>query len=452
MRISFWGGAHEVTGSASEVETGSFKILVDCGMFQGGKQNEEKNEESLGFAPAELTHVLITHAHLDHVGRLPLLIKNGYTGYFYATQPTLELAKLVMEDASRIMRYSHEKTGRALLYNEIDVEMVVDRMKPVNYHEPLQLKHGNEAVTVTFYDAGHIFGSSFIEINDGAKRVVFSGDIGNVNLPIVRETEPLPPGLDLLVSESTYGDRLHSAPGGRETDIQKCIEDTVKRGGVLMIPAFSLERTQELLYFFNDLIEHKNVLPRVPIFLDSPMAIGAMRVYRKYVDYYDREARELVKSGDDIFSFPGLTMTETRDESKRINQVPAPKIIIAGSGMMEGGRIIHHALRYLSDPRNTLMIVGYQSVGTLGRRIIDGARSVEILGEKVQVKCEIRIMSALSAHGDQNKLIDWISVGKPKRILFNHGDPDASVILAKKITTDVAIPTEVVDRAMTTTL
>lgn len=453
MHISFWGGAHEVTGSCSLVETGSYKIVVDCGMFQGGKQNEIKNEQPLGFNAADITHVLITHAHLDHVGRLPLLIKNGYTGFFYATAPTLELAQLVLHDAYGIMRHDHEKHGEPLLYSEQDVEAVVDRFKPVNYHDVVTLKHGTESsVTVEFRDAGHIFGSSFIIISTQRKKVVFSGDVGNVHMPIVRETEALPTDLDLLVCESTYGDRVHEVPGDRELVIKSIIDETVKRGGVLMIPAFSLERTQELLFFLNDLVEHRHTLPDVPIFLDSPLAIGALRVYRKYVDYYDHESAALVKAGDDIFSFPGLQLTETKEQSKRINQVPAPKIIIAGSGMMEGGRILHHALRYLSDPRSTLMIVGYQAYGTLGRRIMEGDKTVEVRGERVKVNCQVRVIHALSAHGDQHKLFDWIKAANPKRVMFNHGDPGASAVLAEKITAAIHIPTEVVDRKMTTAL
>lgn len=450
MQISFWGGAHEVTGSCSQVTTGSYNILVDCGMFQGANNNELKNEEPLVFSPANITHVLITHAHLDHVGRLPILVKEGYTGFFYGTAPTLDLAQLVMEDAFRIMRHNHEREDRELLYTEEDVQGVVDRFKRTDYHKPVTLEQGTEkSVTVEFHDAGHIMGSSFIEINTEGKKIVFSGDIGNINMPIVRETDPLPKNLDLLVCESTYGDRLHEAHEDRELIIKSVIEETVSHGGTVMIPAFSLERTQELLYFLNDLSEHKRILPDVPVFLDSPLAIGAMRVYRQYVSYYDKEAKDLIQSGDDIFMFPGLQLTETRDQSKRINQVAGPKVIIAGSGMMTGGRIVHHLLRYLSDARNTLLVIGYQAEGTLGRRIVDGAKVVEVLGERVQVNCKIKMVGALSAHGDQDKLVKWITDGAPKRVVFNHGDPAASTVLSQKISSLTLIPTAIVERRTT---
>jgi metallo-beta-lactamase family protein len=444
MFVTFYGAAREVTGSNSLLETGGQKILVDCGMFQGGEFNSDKNFNPLAYNPQDLDAVLVTHAHLDHVGRLPLLVKNGYEGHFFATPATRELAELIMLDALEIMEYNERKMGIPTLYHATDVAGVMQRFKPVNYHEELVLparKKGQEEIKVTFYDAGHIFGSAFVLIKSEGKRVVFSGDIGNVIVPILKDTESLPVKLDAVVCESTYGNRVHEPSAERQVILEKMVSEAMGRGGVLMIPSFSLERTQELLYALNDLIDRKKRLPRLPIFLDSPLAIGATRVYRKYVEYYDDEATKLHNNGDDLFDFSGLTMCETREESKKINRVPAPKIIIAGAGMMNGGRIVHHALRYLSDERNTLLIVGYQAKGTLGRKILDGESPVNIMGEQVVVKAHVEAIGAFSAHGDQDKLLDWLGGGGevPKKVLLNHGEPEASEALAKRLKEDLGV-------------
>ncbi len=445
MRITFLGAAGEVTGSSSLVETGQDRILIDCGMFQGGPEQEQSNYEPLPFAPATLTHVLVTHAHLDHVGRLPLLVKQGYRGFFYATPPTAALAGLILNDARGVMEYEEKNTGRPPLYTEEDIAVVLSRFKNVDYDTPTRLKSAADLageIEITFHDAGHIFGSAFIELKSENKKIVFSGDIGNVQVPILRDTAPLPSGLDLLVCESTYGHRRHEAVTERRALIKELVSAAIKRGGVLMIPSFSLERTQELIYELNDLMERHHSLPKIPIFLDSPLAIDALKVYRQYPRYYDVEAKHLISIGDDLFQFPGLIFTYSREESKRINQTPGPKIIIAGAGMMNGGRIVHHALRYLSDERNTLLIIGYQSYGTLGRRILDGESPVIIKGERIPVRCQVKATGALSAHGDQDKLAGWIKEAavKPRQIILNHGEPETSQVLAERFMGDFQVP------------
>lgn len=426
-------------------------------MWQGSQFNEAKNSRPFPFNPAEISGVIVTHAHLDHVGRLPLLVKNGYAGHFYATPPTVELTELILEDALHIMLYNQRHSGSPVLYDSTDISQTMERFKAVDYQQKfsltknLPLPEGEPAegvgVAFTFYDAGHIFGSAFALVEAEAKRVVFSGDIGNINVPILRDTEILPGDLDALVCESTYGNRLHESPMRRQEILQNLISTAIGRGGVLMIPSFSLERTQELVYELNDLVDRKRRLPRVPIFLDSPLAIRATKVYLKYPQYFDEEASRLTKNGDDLFQFPGLITTETKEESKKINQTPGPKIIIAGAGMMNGGRIVHHAMRYLSDEKNTLLIIGYQSENTLGRKILDGASAVEIMGEKISVRCRVQAIGALSAHADQDKLLDWIGGGStvPKKVLLAHGEPAAADALAKRIIGDLGAKATVVD-------
>lgn len=435
MKITFYGAAGDVTGSNSLVEIAGQKFLIDCGMFQGSDFLEAKNSDPLPYDPKDIKAVFITHAHLDHVGRLPVLIKNGFSGYIYTTQPTIELTELTLRDAAQIMHYDHEKFQRPILYTDEDVSKVMAQCKPVKYGEPFSI--GQRDIKFVFHDAGHIFGSAFIEIQappesgqGKGKKVVFSGDVGNEQVPILRDTESLPTDLDALICESTYGDRLHESSAERQRIIETTIADAIGRGGVLMIPSFSIERTQELIYELNDLIDHKQRLRRIPIFLDSPMAIDAVKVFKKYPEYYDAEAHNLIKDGDDMFDFPGMMATYTRDESMKINHTPGSKIIIAGAGMMNGGRILHHALRYLSDEKSTLLIIGYQSKGTLGRQIQEGISPVRVLGEEVAVRCQVRTIGALSAHGDQKKLVNWIGAAKPKQVFLNHGEEASSGALA----------------------
>lgn len=449
MKLTFYGAAGEVTGSCTLLETSKNKILIDCGMFQGSYDSEKKNADPLGFDASTLTAVLITHAHLDHVGRLPLLVKAGYTGFIYATPPTKELTKLILEDAYSVMEYDHRHFGRPMLYELEDVEAALAQFKTIDYHEKFKIENEekkvkkilkikskkDEGVEIYYRDAGHIFGSAFIEINAEGKRLVFSGDVGNINVPILKDTEKLPENVDVLVCESTYGDRLHESPEEREAMLKEAVEKSMARGGVLMVPSFALERTQELLYELNDLIERHRAIKTLPVFLDSPLAIDALKVFRKYPEYYDDEAEKFMKGGDDIFDFPGLSQTYTRDESMKINHTVAPKIVIAGAGMMNGGRILHHAIRYLSDHNNMLLIIGYQSPGTLGWRLLNGAPKVEVHQEKVNVRCEIKMINAFSAHGDKHKLMDWIQNGgkTPKYVILNHGSPDSSNALASSL-------------------
>jgi len=429
MKVTFYGAAHEVTGSCHLIETSSEKILFDCGMFQGGKFNEEKNHEDFSFNPKEIDAVVVSHAHLDHTGRIPKLVRDGFRGPIYGTAGTLELAALIWKDAHNIMKYDNKKTGEPILYSEEDIDRAMSQCESVPYRTPFSI--GNAEVVLK--DAGHIFGSSFIELTAEGKKIGFSGDMGNENVPILQDSETLDP-VDLLICESTYGDRLHEDEKMRKEILLDLVKEGVQRGGTIMMPAFSLERTQEIIYMLDEMAEEDKTLPHFPIFLDSPLAIDALPTYNKYPEYYDAEAATKHKKGNDFFEFKQLTITRTVDESKAINEAPTPKMIIAGSGMMNGGRILHHAVRYLSDPKSTLIIVGYQAEGTLGRKLYEGADHVRIFNEDVAVRCTIKAIGALSAHGDQNKMLDWIgSAGTaPKKVCFVHGDPHAATELAHK--------------------
>lgn len=413
------------------MDTGKKKILVDCGMFQGSDFNEGKNHDGFPFDPKEIDVVLVTHAHLDHVGRIPKLIKDGFEGDILMTEATGELAPLIWEDAYNIMAYDNREFGYPILFNEDDIRLAKSYCQGVNYGEEVDLGDGIKAV---WKDAGHIFGAAFIEITAEGKKVGFSGDIGNENVPILKDTEPLGK-VDLLLCESTYGNRIHETQEARRKIILDLIKEGAERGGTIMVPAFSLERIQEFLYELNKLSEYDKTLPDIPIFLDSPLAINATKVYKKYPQYYDTEAKELHDAGDDFLDFPNLHMTYSKRESQKINHTPGPKMVIAGAGMMNGGRILHHAVRYLSDHNSTLIIVGFQAEGTLGRKLYEGVKRVKIFHEQVDVHCNIQAIGALSAHGDQKKLLNWVGTASHslKEVYCVHGEPVAATELAHRI-------------------
>ena len=436
MKITFFGAAHEVTGSCHLVETNTKRILFDCGMFQGGDFNEGRNADDFPFDPSTVDALLLSHAHTDHSGRIPKLMKDGFSGPIYATKGTAGIAKVIWNDAYKIMTYNNKKYKSPILFTPEDIEQSIQACQGVDYGERVDLGDGDFAM---FKDAGHIFGASFIELHIDGKVIAFSGDIGNNNVPILKETEPLGK-IDVLLCESTYGDRIHETPQERKQVILDHIVEGVKRGGTVMIPAFSIERTQELLYELDELSE-EGKLPDTPIFLDSPMAIDVLPTYKKFPEYYDQEACKQYLKGDDFFAFPQLEITRSKEESKRINNRKGSKIIIAGAGMMNGGRIIHHLFRYLSDPKSTLLIVGYQARGTLGRRLWEGAEKVKIFGQDVEVHCTIKAIGALSAHGDQNKLVDWIKNAEkqPEKVYCVHGEPNAATTLAHRLRDELGI-------------
>lgn len=439
MKITFYGAAREVTGSCYLVETKQARVLVDCGMFQGYRLADAKNFADLPFDPKTIDAVFLTHAHLDHSGRLPVLCRQGFRGPIYATPPTTKLASLVLEDAFHIMQSDFKREYRPMLYEEPDIENALKQFQGVDYSRDIVVKD----LTARPRDAGHIFGSAFFEIHEkGGASAAFSGDLGNVGTHILKPTAQLG-AVDALIIESTYGNRIHEDEKTRETKLREAIERVIKEKGVLIIPAFAIERTQQLLFELNHLVEHKHI-PPVDIYLDSPLAIKATDVMREYPQYYDNEALKLMSMGDDFFDFPGLKMTMSKEESKTINDAPKPKVIIAGSGMMNGGRILHHLVRYLGDSSTTVLVVGYQAEGTLGRMLYGGAKSVEVLGEHIQVKAHIEGIGAYSAHADQNKLFAWVhdASALPKHVYCTHGDEGAAVSLATRIKNELGVPAD----------
>lgn len=464
MKLTFYGGAGSVTGSNYLLEiTGtdnngklitnngesdrprykssviSYKYLVDCGLHQGGNYAEKENFEDFPYDPKSIRAVFITHAHIDHIGLLPKLIKNGFRGTIYSTPPTKDFAEFLLLDSEHILMKEAEREKKPPLYTTEDIDLLMQHWKGVPYHEPIV----EASLTATFFDAGHVLGSAIVKIEWSEKgtprTILFSGDLGNTPAPIVRETERLD-SADYCTVESTYGDRVHEPLESRKEKFEDVIEETVNAGGTLLIPAFALERTQELLYEIDRLFEEGRV-PRVPVFLDSPLAIKLTEVYRKYESYFNAAVKEIVRGGDDILNFPGLTLTLTTEQSKEINHVPPPKIIIAGAGMSHGGRILHHEQRYLSDPKNTVLFVGYQTKGSLGRAIQEGAKRVTIFGEEISVRARHISISGYSAHADQPRLLHWLHPLRAtlKKAFVVQGEGEGSSVLAQKIRDELAV-------------
>ena len=429
LNLGFYGGAGATTGSNFLISDGEKRILIDCGLTQGCRFCEDVNREDFHYDPKRIDVLVVTHAHIDHVGRIPKLVRDGFRGTIYSTPPTREIAELMMTDSLGVLGKEARGEGKPLIYEEADVTKAMSLWKELPYHETLTIGGFN----IELKDSGHILGSSIVVFTYGKKKIAFTGDLGNSPAPLLRDTEPLT-GLDYLVIESVYGDREHEGVGRRKEMLEQNFEDTVPRSDTLMIPAFSLERTQELLYEINSLVEGGRI-PKLPIYIDSPLAIDVTKIYKKYANYFNSDARGVIKSGDDIFHFPGLVFTYTTLESKAIRNVKPPKIVIAGSGMSNGGRIIHHEKLYLPDPASTLLIIGYQVPGSLGRMLQDGAKSVRILGEDVVSRARIETIRGYSAHKDSSALLDVVagSADSLKRVFVVLGEPRSSLFLAQRV-------------------
>lgn len=444
MKISFHGACQEVTGSCILIETAKTKFLVDCGIFQGRLFAEKHNLEKFSFDPKTVDFVLLTHAHLDHCGRLPKLYREGFRGKIYCTNATADFTEIMLLDSAHVILEEAKRYRHQPLYSKSDVEKLIKSFSPLPYRQTQKV---NEEVKIKANDAGHILGSAIFEVwikeNSSPrfageagqeKKLVFSGDLGNPPAPIVKDTEFVA-GADLVFVESTYAGKIHEPSSQRLQLLRQAIQESVGQGGVLLIPAFALERTQEVLYELNYLAENKKI-PFVPIFVDSPLAIKATAVYKKYVDLYDQESKALVMKGDDLFNFPGLHYTESTEESKTINTTPPPKVILAGSGMCIGGRMPHHLKFNLPNPKSQLLIISYQVKGSLGRKLLDGAKFVTIDGQKLKVEAKTSAIGGYSSHADHPKLLNWVSQiinPKPKEVFIVHGEKPANEALASDL-------------------
>lgn len=434
MKLSFHGGVREVTGSCYLLQTAQTNILVDCGMFQGADDVSDINFGDFAFDPAGVQALLVTHAHLDHIGRIPRLVQKGFKGKIISTAATRDLSRLILEDALSLAKYYDRQ-----LFDEKDIEAAFSLWEAVPYHEKREVGD----VTYQLDRSGHILGSSFIELWAEGKHVLFTGDFGNVPSTLLLPPDPVS-GLDYLVIESTYGNRTHEQIAERELKFERALEDAASHGGTLMIPAFATERTQDILYLLNELLHFKRI-PDVPVFVDAPLATRITEVYEQYGGEYREEIRELMVRHPNLFRFKRLKFTESVDDSKAINDVPSPKVIIAGSGMMTGGRILHHARRYLQDPKSILLIIGYQSPRSLGRRLLDGAETVRIFGEEVRVEAEIRQIDGFSAHADEPQLYAFVERTRDtlKRVFVVHGEDAQATHLAQQIRDRLGVQADV---------
>lgn len=413
MKLTFCGGAGVVTGANYLLETTTTKILVDCGMFQGGHEMKGWNEKPFMYDPKGIDAVILTHAHLDHCGRLPLLYKQGFRGAIYATPPAAELAQLILEDSEGIMKMRALETGMARLYAHEDVTGVEGLWKQTQY----QSRQTVGDIEFQLRNAGHILGSAMVEIWADGKKILFTGDLGNEMSPLLPPADVITQA-DYVVIESAYGNRVHEPVRDRKEQLERAIERVIKNKGVLVIPSLAVERTQEILFDLNALVENAQI-PRIPIFIDSPLAIAATEVYQRYQSYFSAQGQEQIKRGDNLFQFPGLTITRSREESKEINNVPPPKVVIAGNGMSTGGRIIYHEQLYLPDPKNILLLVSYQVNGTNGRRLQDGDQVITIGDRQVPVRAQILQALAYSGHADHDQLMAFVQdIERPIQHLF----------------------------------
>ncbi len=441
VKIGFYGAAGEVTGSNFLIETDSHKYIVDCGLFQGADTLADLNDDPFAYVPSDVEAVIVTHAHLDHIGRLPKLVAEGFRGPIFGTRATLELSGLVLRDALDLAIHRHERDNKPLLFTEADLHRTLGLFQAIPYHQRHALL-GEDAVTL--YDAGHILGSATVHLLAGGKKIVFSGDVGHAPNVLLPEPED-EFAADVVVVEGTYGGREREDKKDRLMVLKEAVSWVIERRGVLLIPAFSIERSQELLYMFN-LLFNKHQLPRVPIYLDSPLAIDALHIFERHQELYKQEVQQVRKVDQDIFDFNGLVLAATVEDSKSINEQAPPKVIIAGSGMMAGGRIHHHLKRYLSWPNTYLLIVGYQARGTLGSEILAGNERVNVMGEQVAVHAKIVNAEVFSGHADNSELLDWLAgirLSDQAKLFIVHADEQRTPLFVENIKR--ALPTVTVE-------
>ncbi|MDR1496691.1 MAG: MBL fold metallo-hydrolase [Clostridiales Family XIII bacterium] len=466
MKIKFCGAAEGVTGSCHLVTAGTgespVRILLDCGELQGGKTAEERNRESFPFDPADVDFVILSHAHIDHCGRLPLLVKRGYEGRIFCTEATADLLGIMLRDGAHIHEKEAEwKTRKALragkppaepLYTTADAEEALRHLAPVRYGEVVEAAGGARFV---FKDAGHILGSAVVELwaadATGERKIVFSGDLGQSGRPML-EDPTLIESADCVIMESTYGNRNHEYRENSDKTLADIFIDTSERGGTIVIPSFAVGRAQDLIYELNELYEndpyYSKKLKDVNIYLDSPMAIDATEVFKRNAMLFDKEYKEKVESGDDPLDFMNMQFTKSTDESKALNESDEPKVIVSASGMCEAGRIRHHLKHHLWRGRDAVVFVGYQAAGTLGRYILDGAKTVKLFGEEIYVNARIYDLQGFSAHADHDGLMAWAGgfKRKPEHFFLVHGELQAKKDLARDIEEEIGIRPTVVER------
>ncbi len=422
LKLTFYGGVGSVTGANFLLEDKNTKILVDCGLEQGTAEASLKNRKPFSYDPKTINYLFITHAHMDHIGLIPKLTREGFRGKIYSTVETRELARIMLSDALKLQDDN--------LYSLEDVNKALELWMTVKYDEEFKI---NNEFSVTPKDAGHILGSAMYKFKYGGKNIYFTGDSGNSPSPLLKDTEKITDA-DYLVIDSVYGDRNHEPKEERDERFKEIVLSTIQGGGTLLIPAFSIERTQVILYELNNLVE-KNEIPKVPVFLDSPLAQKVTAVYMKETQDFNSAVQSQIKSGDDIFQFPKLHVVHNYQESNEIIKIAGPKIIIAGSGMSEGGRVVGHEVNFLPDPKSTLLLMGYQAIGTLGRRIQDKPKEVEINGSVVPIRARIEMISGYSSHKDSDHLVEMVSdtVKTIKQVFVVMGEPKASAFLAQRL-------------------
>ena len=455
MKVEFLGGVRTVTGSATLLQKDSLLWLVDCGMFQGGRAIEERNRNVQPYHPGDLSFILLTHAHLDHSGLIPKLVKGGFRGRVVCTKATFDLCEIMLKDSGHIQEIEAEwqsrknkRSGRedtAPLYTAEDAEKSLRYFQTVGYDEILSLSEG---LKVRFRDAGHILGSAIIEIwvevGGQEKKLVFSGDLGGSGQPIIRDPSPVVEA-DTLWLESTYGDRLHKSREETVQELLKIILEAISKQAKVVIPAFAVERTQDLIYTISQL-KRKDLIPSIPVYIDSPLAISATKIFKKNPDCFDEETKGLLLGGEDPLELPEIKYTQTTEESKAINEDPRSGIIISASGMCDSGRVQHHLKHHLWRSESHIVFIGYQAEGTVGRRIVDGAKTIRLFGEEIAVRAHVHTLGGFSAHADQKGLLEWLSHFKNPnlQVFVNHGEEKISMelseIIHQKLKFEAAVP------------
>jgi metallo-beta-lactamase family protein len=464
IRLHFWGAARTVTGSSHHLECAGRQILLDCGLFQGRRQEAEEINKHLALRPEELASqngnalsaVVLSHAHIDHSGNLPGLINQGYRGPIYTTPTTIDLCDPMLKDSAHIQegdadfmnrrRSRRKMVGAPLgaepvepLYTQEDAEQVIRQMRPVNLHEPTVLGGSTkeEGFSISLTDAGHMLGSTCVLVEASERgqktRLLFSGDVGRKDLPIIKDPDAAP-AADYLIMESTYGNRLHQPPGPVKQKLSRLIKRVAARGGRIIVPAFAVERTQQLVMLLHELTLEGEI-PEMPIFVDSPLASKVTEVFRMHTEDWDREINDSFQKGIDPFRWERLRYTQTVQESKALNDLHVPFIVMSASGMCEAGRILHHLKNGIEDPRNLILITGYQAANTLGRKIVDRLQEVNIFGEPMRLRAEVDSIGELSGHADQHELLSWMepTVKSLKKVFLVHGEPLAQAALKEEI-------------------